>query len=174
MSTEKKGHLDPEELVASVVGEELSPRVRRHLDACPECRRQKELVMEDLKALGWSARRFAPEPARKIVLPAREPSRGTARTFGWSLGLSVAAAAAGLILILSPGHPGKHPAGPPVAVAAWESADDERLMTDVGRLEEDALPEGYREISPEESTAAADDDATLDFVVPIDDEGGLS
>jgi hypothetical protein len=175
VSSEEKGHLNPEELVTSAVAEEdLSPSARRHLEACPECGRQRDLILEDLRNLGWSARRFAPEPVRKITLPAREPVRGPARPYGWALGLGLAAAAAALVLMVWPWHPGGLPGVQPLSISWTEAAEDERLMAEVSRLEEDALPDQYREISPEGPAAAVDDDETIDFVVPVDDDGGLT
>jgi predicted anti-sigma-YlaC factor YlaD len=171
MSQDEKNHVSPEDLASSVTGMDgLDPRVRDHLKTCPVCRGQREALLEDLRALGRSARSFAPEPARTVVLPAPEPER---RPFMWGLGLSVAAAAAAaVILVLSMGYPVDHRSGSPQVVAAGERADDQDLMAEVARLEENALPEGYQEISPEESTTGID--ATLDFVVPIDDDDGLS
>jgi hypothetical protein len=176
MSTDEARHVTTEELVSSVVDEEaLSPEARLHLETCPECGRQKAQIMEDLRKLGWSARRFTPEPARKIVIPPRvtEPSR--ARPFPWALGGLAAAACLAMILVLSPGAPVIPPGGAPPAFTAADLADDAKLMADVSRLAEDALPDAYQEISPEEPMAAnEDDDAELDFVVPIDDNGGLT
>jgi hypothetical protein len=176
VSTESKGHVSAADLVASIVaGEDLSPEARLHLQTCPECSRQRQRITDDLRALGSSARRFAPEPARKAVLPDRVPERSPARPWGWTLGLSfAAAAAAALILVLTPARPVFHPGGTLPGIAAVDRDDDAQLMAEVSRLEEDALPEGYKDISPEESPAGVDDDATLDFVIPIDDDGGLS
>lgn len=174
MSADERTHVTTEELVSSVVDEEaLSPGARRHLEACPECGRQRELIREDLRKLGWSARRFAPEPARKVVLPHREPVRSPARPYAWALGGLAVAAALALVLFLAPGNPVVRPAGAPQAASSAALAEDTKLMADVSRLAEDALPDTYREISPEEP-AAVDDDATLDFVVPIEDEGSFT
>lgn len=61
MSTDEARHVTTEELVSSVVDEDaLTPEARRHLEACPECGRMRERIAEDLRKLGWSARRFAP------------------------------------------------------------------------------------------------------------------
>lgn len=175
MSTDERGHLNPEELVSSVVdGEDMGPSVRRHLETCPECSRQRQLIMDDLRALKWSAKRFSPEPARKVRLSSRESQRAPARPYGWVAGWSFAAvAAASLILILSPGHLNIPAPLPGITPASASAADDASLMEEVSRLEEDSLPDGYREICPEEP-ADVDDDPTLDLLAPIDDDGGLS
>ncbi|HNY65564.1 MAG TPA: hypothetical protein PKM41_08990 [Deltaproteobacteria bacterium] len=171
MSQDERVHVSPEELASSVTGlEGLDPRVADHLQTCPVCRVQREELLEDLRALGRTARECAPQPSRTIVLPEAEARRTPAR-WGFGLGLAAAAAAA-VILVFSAGNLVDHRSSAPF-IAAGEALDDQELMYEVALLEENALPEAYQRISPEESTAWTDDE-TLDFVVPIDDDNGLS
>lgn len=176
MKQDATGHLSPEELVSSlVIGKDPGGPAGLHLQACPECRLERQRILEDLRALGRKARDCAPEPARKIVLPSREPAWSRLQPFGWALGASfAAAAAAAVILFLAPAHLDTVPGGQGRAVTAVGPMSDAALMADVSRLTENALPDAYAEISPEASTDAFDDDEVLDFVVPISDDDGLT
>lgn len=176
MKQDETGHLSPEEMVSSLVdGKDPSGPAGLHLQACPECRLERQRILDDLQALGRKARVFAPEPDRKIVLPSREPAWTRLQPFGWALGAGfAAAAAAAVILFLSPVHLDTVPEGQGQAVTAAGGMSDAALMADVSRLTENALPDAYAEISPEASTDAFDDDEVLDFGVPISDDGGLT
>lgn len=176
MRQDETGHVSPEELVSSLVdGKDPAGAAGLHLRACPECRLERQRIQEDLEALGRKARMVAPEPARKIVLPSPEPVRIRLQPFGWALGAGFAAAAAvAVILFLSPVHLGTIPGGRMQAVTQAGPVSDAALMADVSRLTENALPDAYAEISPEVSTDAFDDDEVLDFVDPLNDDGGLT
>ncbi|HQJ10155.1 MAG TPA: hypothetical protein PLF54_14200, partial [Deltaproteobacteria bacterium] len=76
-----KDHLSPEELSLSVVDEKgLAGQSRDHLKHCPVCQRGRQELVRQLDLVGKSARQYAPEPVRKIVLPVEEEQRK-----GWSL-----------------------------------------------------------------------------------------
>lgn len=161
-----KGHLGPEELSRSIVDEEgLAGQSREHLKLCPVCRKERQYLMEQLDLMGRSARQYAPEPVRKIILPLTEEGSLQGWTFGWGLTLKVAAAAALVVLTVS--WMMNFPYAPEMdqASIAREMVGDEKLMTEITMLEENPLPEAYEEISPE---AASDvDEDIFDFVVPI-------
>lgn len=159
-------HVNPEELSRSIVDEQgLSGRMRDHLKHCPACQRERRHLMEQLDLIGRSARRYAPEPLRKIVLPVSEEDTHKGWTFGWSFSLKIAAVAALAVLTVS--WLVNFPYAPEVdqTSIAREMAGDEKLLAEVSMLEENSLPKAYEEISPE--TAADLDEDIFDFVVPI-------
>lgn len=168
MSTVGRGHLSGEELSRSVISEqELDRQSRDHLRACTVCRRERQLLMEQLDLIGERAERFAPEPTRKVILPSEETARNPVRPFGWQLAFGTAAAFALLLLTFSlTRHSGDLKAPDQISIAQ-EMEEDERFMAQISSLEEDPLPEAYRKISPEGSLAGIDD--TLDFIVPVDE-----
>ncbi len=168
MSTDGRGHLSGEELSRSVIAEhDLDRQSRDHLQACTVCRRERQLILEQLDQLGARAKRYAPELSRKVVLPSEEPVRHPVRPFGRQLAFGAAAAFALLLVTFSLTHHSGHFKVADQISIAQEMEEDERLMAQVSSLEEDPLPEDYRKISPEESTADIDD--TLDFIVPVDE-----
>ncbi len=168
MSTNDRGHLGTEELNLSVIAEQdLDRNSREHLQACTVCRRERQLIVEQLGLVGTLAKRYAPEPSRKVVLPAMETDRRPARTFGWQLAFGAAAACALLLITFSLTLDNGRFRGPDQMSIAQEMEEDERLMAGVSSLEEDPLLEDYRKISPEEATSGLDD--TLDFIVPVDE-----
>ncbi len=164
MST-KKGHLSPEELSRSVVDEkELDAQGRNHLRDCPVCRRERQELMEQLDLVGKAARQYAPDPVRKILLPVEEePQKGWG--LSWGLTLKLATVAALLVLTVSWLVQFRSAPVPTQAQIAQEMLQDEKLLTEISMLEEDSLPDAYKDISPE--TAADVDDDMFDFVVPV-------
>lgn len=160
-----KGHLSPEELSRSVVDEEgLAGQSRDHLRDCPACRRERQRLMERLELVGTKARQYAPDPVRKIVLPLEEETqKGWSLNWGFTLKLATAAA----ILVLTVSWVVQFRSAPEMdpAQIALEITQDEKFMTEISMLEEDALPGSYQHISPE--TAADVDDDIFDFVAPV-------
>lgn len=164
MSTDN-GHLSPEELSRSVVDEQgLAGPGRDHLRDCPVCRRERQHLRERLDLVGESARQYAPDPVRKIVLPLKgEAQKGWSLNWGFTLKLATVAA----LLVLTVSWLLQFRSVPEMDQGwiAHEMAQDEKFMTEISMLEEDALPDAYGDISAE--SAADVDDDIFDFVAPV-------
>lgn len=168
MSTPERGHLTPEELSRSIIEESsLGKQSRDHLLVCPTCTRERQNLIEQLGKLGGIARRYAPEPVRRVVLPSEDPVGRWARPFRLQLTFGAAVAFALVLLTVSLSvYRGYFTDTPRTQISiAQEMAEDEALMAQVNVLVEDPLPEAYTEISPELEEDLGDD--ALDFVVPI-------
>ena len=64
-------HLGENEILQAVVDEtDLSQHLKQHLNECSHCRLQKERFAQELARLGQLARRYAPEPQRRVTLAA--------------------------------------------------------------------------------------------------------
>ncbi len=161
-----KDHLSPEEVSLSVVDEEgLAGRSRDHLKHCPVCRRERQELVRRLDLVGKSARQYAPEPVRKIVLPAEEEQR-KGWSLSWGFTLKLAAAAALVVLTVSWLVHFRYSPGMDQDLIAREMMQDEKLMTEISMLEDNSLPASCREISSEGTPDVSDEDI-YDFVVPI-------
>ncbi len=172
MNLNDKGHLTREALSRAVVAEEdLDAGERDHLAACPACREELRLISEGLAALGRTARKTAPAPLRRIVLP-EETIEVRSWFPGWQGALGYALAASLVLVAFFWGY-GSWQAGKwnPVDIAQ-EMEKDAVLLAEVSSLVEDSLSDGYSRISPENEAASIDDD-TIDFMAPIEDDQDL-
>ncbi len=161
-----RDHLSPEELSLSVVDEEgLGGQSRGHLERCPVCRKKRQELVQQLDLVGRSARQYAPDPVRKIILPVEEEER---KGWGLSWGLTLKLATVAALLVLTVSWLVQFRYSPEIDqnLIAREMVQDEKLMIEISMLEEDSLPASYREILPEGASDVSDEDI-YDFVVPI-------
>jgi hypothetical protein len=161
MSMRNDLHLDEEQLLCAIVEEsDLLPWARDHLSSCLSCRAEKERIEGSLARMSRKAERFAPLPTRKVVVPP-EPVGGRPwlwlQDWKWTFTAGVTAAMAVVVTLGSLMFTVKQDRN--AANLYREMLDDERLITEVGRLEENALPSFYLEISE----GAADQDLDEDF-----------
>jgi hypothetical protein len=113
-----------------------------------------------LSHLGQLARRYAPEPQRRVALTA---DRVRWPFFNWKFALSAAAVAAAIIVVwatvlIQSQQPGR------VENLAQNMIEAERLMTEIDGLVENALPPVYLEIVGE--TGLNQDEEFLEFLIP--------
>ena len=154
-------HLDEEQLFRAVVDEsDLSAKARDHLSSCLSCREERERIEESLARLGEMAERFAPLPVRKMVAPLKKAHDfriwAGLPEWRWTLKAGVAVAVAVVIALGSVVFTVRQERN--IARLDREMLDDERLITEVGKLEENALPTFYFDIS---EGAAQDHDEDL-------------
>lgn len=170
MSTNRDLHLDENQLLWAVVEEaELPLPLREHLSACPQCRANKEMIEQDLARMGQMAERFSPSPRRRVSLPVEKARRSIQWSWGWRAFMGAAAATA-LILIITWWSPTTRTTSRDnVNMLALEMQEAEQLMTEVGRLVENALPYMYSDISTESNATL--DEEFMQFVIPsVEDE----
>lgn len=156
-------HLSNTELLTALVERgDLDAESREHLAACPACGQRVETLAGDLRHLGTLARRSAPVGRRPQTQPPSVAQRplwaAPRRAVVWGL-----AAAVLLLVILKP--PGSLRTSPSVPkTVASSAAADERLLTEVDRLIEDALPAAYGQLVT--VPFADEDQAWVDTLVP--------
>lgn len=154
-------HLGENEILQAVVDEtDLSLRLKQHLKECSHCRLQKERIAQELARLGQLARRYAPEPQRRVTLTA---DRVRWPFLSWKFAFSAAAVAAAVIVVwatilIQSQQPGR------VENLAQNMIEAERLMTEIDGLVENALPPVYLEIVGE--TDLNPDEEFLEFLIP--------
>ena len=158
-------HLGENDILQAVIDEtDLSERLKQHLNDCSHCRLQKERIAQELGRLGQLARRYAPEPQRRVTIVEQ---RFRSRIFNWKYAFSAAAVAATIIVIWAtvliqsqqPGSDGN---------LAQNMIEAERLMTEIDVLVENALPPVYLEIVGE--TDLNPDEEFLEFLIPVPEE----
>ena len=167
MSHDKRPQCDIGQVIRSIVDEnDLSPEHLRHIEECPVCSEERRILAGRLGLLGRRAAEYSPLPARRIVLPQEDhplllrPGAGWRLAFGTAAGFAAVVLAAAWIMFR---------AGFVTPVShldvAGEMARDEALMAEISMLEENPLPEAYRDISPE--IISETDEDIFDFIVPV-------
>jgi hypothetical protein len=157
----KPSHLSENDILQAVIDEaDLSQRLKQHLNECSHCLLQKERFAQELTNLGQLARRYAPEPQRRVTLTG---DRVRWPFFNWKFALSAAAVAAAIIVVwatvlIQSQQPGR------VENLAQNMIEAERLMTEIDGLVENALPPVYLEIVGE--TGLNQDEEFLEFLIP--------
>ena len=153
-------HLNEEQLLCSIIDDgDLSTCTREHLASCLSCSMEKERIEESLALMSRIAERSAPMPERKALVP-QGKVRGLRSwswfpEWRWIMTAGITAAAAVVIafgsVMFSVGQ-NRH-----AASLYRDMMDDERLITELGQLEDNALPSIYMDIS-EEAYQDLDDD----------------
>ncbi len=167
MSDDKKARCDIGQVIRCVVDEsDLDDGQRRHLKECPVCREELRRLEDGLRRLERTAAEYTPEPVRRPALPVEEHALPHSPALEWRLawGAAFSLALVVLIAVWTVFRGGL----PPVNYqdVAREMAEDEMLMAEVLVLEENPLPDAYREISPEETVGI--DEEIFDFIVPVE------
>lgn len=171
MSDERHAHLRPERIIASLADErELTPIELGHLASCPSCSAARDRLASQLAGLSEQAVRHTPPSSKKVVLPAEQPVNPMAWFMRWSMGVAAAVATAVIVVVFLLGR--LFPGGPLVEDAttlAREASRDEALLAEVRALENDPLPQAYKEIIPDPGVSLDDD--FFDFLIPLDANG---
>ncbi len=169
-------HADEDQILRSLVDETgLPSEVREHLRSCPTCMAGRERMEARLARLASLARHYSPKPERKVLLP----ETGAPQHGGWfrrwrlhpgwlpdrldfkMLGTAMAAvlvAFSSLLLVGTLPEGGNGLTG-----LTKEMNEDYQLMTEVGVLEENPLPDVYISIAGGDDPGSAED---LDSVTP--------
>ena len=158
-------HLAEKDLLQAVIDDtDLARNLRQHLNACSQCRLEKERFEKELARLGQLARRYAPEPRRRVTI---DTDMVRSPFFSWKFAFGAAAVAATVIIVWAAVLiQGQRPGS--VGNLAKNMVEAERLMTEINVLVENALPPVYLEIVGE--TDLNPDEEFMDFLIPADEE----
>jgi len=171
VNNERQDHLKHERIVASLVDErELASGEREHLSSCPACAAARESLASHLEGLSEQAVRHTPPSSMKVVLPAEQPVNPMAWFMRWSMGVAAAVATVVIVAVFLLGR--LFPGGPLIedtTTLAREASRDEALLAEVRALENDPLPQAYKEIIPDPGVSLDDD--FFDFLIPLDANG---
>ena len=154
-------HLGENDILRAVIDDaDLSQNIKQHLDECSHCRSQIERLQQELAHLGRLARRYAPEPQRRVTITT---DRVRWPFFNWKFAFGAAAVAATVIVVwatvlIQSQQPGS------VGNLAQNMVEAERLMKEIDVLVENALPSVYLEIVGE--TDLNPDEEFLEFLIP--------
>jgi len=158
-------HLSEEQILRSHVDEAmLTEEDRRHLSECAECRRAAAEIGGSLKAFTQLAERAAPKPFRKPSI-LHGKNAVFSRTSQWRRPFLTGFATASLLVILSGivWHQSFRSDG--MAQLHEEMIQDQLLIAEIDKLEENALPAIYVEISdgqdPDSETDGLQEDKAL-------------
>ncbi|MGD8408822.1 MAG: hypothetical protein PVI49_01350 [Desulfobacterales bacterium] len=154
-------HLGENDILQAVIDDtDLSQGVKQHLNECAHCRLQKERFEQELERLGQLAKRYAPEPRRRVTV---DTARVRRPFLNWKFAFGAAAVAVTIIIVwatvlIQTQQPGS------VGNLAQNMVEAERLMTEIDVLVENALPPVYLEIVGE--TDLNPDEEFLEFLIP--------
>jgi len=130
-------HLEEEQLIQAIVDQsDLTEPARKHLAGCSICGEKRQEMEKELRILGKVAKRFAPSPSRRMILPEKEPS--FLELWNWQKTLAAAATTiAILVLVVSIwyGMPGIRPQKG--TLERLSSPKEEPLFAEARGLEED-------------------------------------
>jgi hypothetical protein len=164
MNTEKGRHLDEDQIIMAVVDEtDLDPQRQVHLFACPLCQAEKERLEKNLEWLGRKAERFTPLSRKRVPLPIEH--QGGFRK--WSRGWRPAFATAFCALVVASllwSTMFKTTTEDRVEMLIQEMQEDERFMSEVDILIENAFSPVYLDISG--AAEESPDDEFLQFIIP--------
>ncbi len=159
-------HLDEDQLLQAVVDErDLPASVQDHLAACPLCRGEKERFEQSLARFGHVAERFTPAPGRRVKLPFSESTRRPSSWYWiWRGALAAGVAVAAVMILVYGSITVKTTRETTLASLTQEMWADDRLMTEISELSENALPVFCLDISGESDPGLNEE--FIDFVVP--------
>jgi hypothetical protein len=169
----KDQHLNDDQIFCAIVeAGDLPDTVRKHLAGCPQCRIAVEQFEEELSALGKLAHHFSPKPETQITLPVEKTTQSIFGAWKWQVSFGAAfSAVLVFVMVWWSGMTNTVINGGPNNLSGelWE---DEKLMTEISSLSENALPQLYMDITGE--TDPEDDDDFLEFVDPSTEDTSLS
>ncbi len=151
MPNEPKPHLDEPQLLRSVVDATgLSLAERQHLAHCAVCQGEQQRLQTNLATLGKMAEHFAPAPRTPLRLSALQArshhDRPRQSLLKWT-------AVAATVAVMTVGPWLLHVRQvDQVAAVNREMRQDERLLLAVNRLEKNALPAFYLEITGDDQS----------------------
>ena len=172
MKKQNNLHLSEEDLIRAVVdGTDMPISVHDHLSCCPLCSSEKDELERRLELLGQMAEEFAPVPRRKVILY-NSFERRRWWNWNWQKGLSVGMAVAAVILVVCGSIIWKTTMETRLARLNQEILQDDRFMSEVTLLSQNALPLFWQDISEEPEPAF--DDEFIEFVIPSPEDNLVS
>lgn len=173
MNSESKQHLNENQIIQAVVDEnDLPPTVQLHLAECSQCLADKNGFEGEMALLGQKVERFAPQPRRRIILPAPKTESLFGNLLDWRNLTAAAATVAAVFILVWGTNLVRDLSDPEDSRLAAEMAEAEILMTEVNTLVDNALPPFYLEISGERN--AAYDDEFFQFLIPTTEDNTLT
>ncbi|MBP8645310.1 MAG: hypothetical protein KBH99_04225 [Syntrophobacteraceae bacterium] len=147
MKSHEDGHLSEDRILWSFVDEAALPTAdREHLSECAECRLAVAQVRDSLTAFTEFAQRASPKPSRRPSVP-REVHISSSWVSHWRGPFLTGFATATLLLLISGILFQRNLQTDGLARLHEEMIQDQILIAEIDRLEENALPPAYLEIS---------------------------
>ena len=153
MTTEERMHLNEAQILLAMVDEaDLPATVREHLLRCEVCAEEKKRVENGLARMTRTARQVTPKPLRKPSLESAVPRSIRWLPWGWRYGFSASIAVAAVLIIAFGALFSDSTRESTAYLTDRETIEDEQLMAEIARLEEDSFPSLYMEISGSSET----------------------
>lgn len=175
MNNEKKRHLDEDQILRAMVdASELSSSMRKHLEYCERCRSQKEGLEKELAHLGRVAEQFAPLPRERLNVDKIDEPEPARWLWMWRPALGIAIAMTVLVIFSwwPKQESGVFKTDGGTKVVADDLKGSESLMTAIGILSENALPQAYLDIAAETESAMYEE--FINFIAPLTENDSLS
>jgi hypothetical protein len=162
-------HLDDEQLIQSVVdASDLPGSVQAHLAECGQCLAGKNSFELEMTTLSQKAEQFAPQPQRRIMLPAQKSKNPFRNLLDWHNLVAAAATVAAVFILVWGTNLVRNLSEPGIENLTADMVESERLMTEVKTLVDNALPPFYLVLSGENN--AGYDDDFYQFLIPTIEE----
>jgi hypothetical protein len=166
-------HLDEEQLVRAVVdATDLPESVQAHLAGCGQCLAGINSFEDEMTKLGRKAEQFAPQPQRRIMLPAQKAKAPFWKLLDWRNLVAAAATVSAVFILVWGTNMVRNLSDPGTENRTAEMVEAKRLMTEVNTLVDNALPAFYLVISGENK--ADYDDEFYQFLIPAVEDKTLS
>jgi hypothetical protein len=162
-------HLDDNQLIQSVVDvSDLPDSVQAHLAQCDQCLAGKNSFELKMTTLGQKAEQLAPQPQRRIMLPAPKSKNPFWNLLAWQNLAAAAATVAAVFILVWGTNLVRNLSEPGTEKLTADMVESEKLMTEVNTLVDNALPPFYLVLSGENT--AAYDDEFYQFLIPTIEE----
>lgn len=170
VNSDKGDHLNENQIILAMVEEaDLPLSLREHLSICAECQASKERFEQELARLGRMAELLVPDPEKRVSLPPERPRSAIGWFRNWRSCLGVAAATALVIIAIWWFGLARITPERGVDMLAQEKWEADPLMTEIGTLVENALPQVYLDISVE-SDSVFDEEFMQFFIPPVNND----
>jgi len=173
MNSDSMQHLSEDQIIQAVVDmNDLPQTLQLHLAECSQCLADKNGFEREMALLGQQAKRLAPDPRRRIILPAPKSRNVIGNLLDWRNLTAAAATVAAVFILVWGTNLVRNLSDPEPSRLAAEMVEAEILMTEVNTLVDNALPPFYLEISGENN--AAYDDEFFQFLIPNTEDNTLT
>ena len=162
-------HLDEEQLIQSVVdASDLPDAVQSHLAECNRCLAGRNSFELEMKTLSQKAEQFAPQPQRRIILPAIKTKKPFWNLLDWHNLIAAAVTVAAVFILVWGTNLVRNPSEPGTEYLTADMVESKKLMTEVNTLVDNALPPIYLVLSGEKN--ADYDEKFYQFLIPTIEE----
>jgi len=169
MKSDNVQHLDEQQLIRSVVdASDLPDAVQAHLAECGRCLADRNSFELEMKTLGQKAEQLAPQPQRRIILPAPKTRKPFWNWLSWPSLVAAAATVAAVLILVWGTNLVRNPSEPGTENMTADMVESKKLMTEVNTLVDNALPPFYLVLSGE--NYADYNDEFYQFLIPTIEE----